>query len=571
MVNTLETIAEHEVREANPVLEERGWSRRLSVPVALGIVALVYVAGLLLVDPRGHLLTDVGGKVASMEAMINAGSIDPDIGYWFEDADPDGSFHPLAHTRRTSEGSWINTTSMTMLLIALPLWELGGNRAALVIPLLGSFACAAVSGRLSRQLRPRYNPGPVVLLTGLASPAVIYAFDFWEHSWGLALTTFAASVAHSVATDEEKTRVGQAMLAGFAVGLAATMRQESLVYAFVIGLVLSAGLIRSRGLVRATTTGATFTAGFVVPLAAHALIETWLFGDIGARISRGGTTLTSAGSAVSDRLNASAVFLFGARPSVAIGVGLVAVAASVAFKHRSGIRPWGRTERIAGISVLMWLVIGPIVNPGWLPGLFIATPLAIFGVFAAVESRHHRALAAIALGPIPLVLLTAFTPGPTVQWGARYLLPTALLLLVFGFHWLRDRSTELLVAVIAVSSIISITGLVWTLQRSHDIGDMSTTITATTELSDVVVWQRGTNAREFGGLSIDRLWLSAELEDERSEVARLLEGRDVTSFISISQEQPAPPTFDGFEPAELLGDLDPLRLHIRRYVATGGQ
>ena len=86
----------------------------------------LYVVLGLLVDVNGHLASDIGGKIPSVEAMAESNSFDPDIGYWFEDADPQGRFHPYFSTKLTSNGTWINSTTLVMLLPARFLWSLGG-------------------------------------------------------------------------------------------------------------------------------------------------------------------------------------------------------------------------------------------------------------------------------------------------------------------------------------------------------------------------------------------------------------------------------------------------------------
>ena len=158
--------------EAEPIAsnDARAWYRR---PGSIAVVLLlVYGLASLAIDPRGHLSTDVGGKTVSIDAMVERGDWDPDIGYWFAPADPTGRFHPFAHTAQTESGAWVNTTSLTMIYVARPLWTVGGARAILLIPMLGSVVAALAAGALHRRLRPTDDGSLSIWTIGLASASV---------------------------------------------------------------------------------------------------------------------------------------------------------------------------------------------------------------------------------------------------------------------------------------------------------------------------------------------------------------------------------------------------------------
>ena len=146
----------------------------------------IYVIVSLFTDPAGHLMTDVGGKSATLEAMVQRSDWDVDLGYWFEDADPEGQFYPYAHTMHTPNGQWVNTTSLTMIYPMRPLWALGGARLALLIPILAAVATATAAAALARRLHPQSNGTWSFWTIGLATPTFIYALDLWEHTLGLA-------------------------------------------------------------------------------------------------------------------------------------------------------------------------------------------------------------------------------------------------------------------------------------------------------------------------------------------------------------------------------------------------
>ena len=103
-------------------------------------------------DPRGTLGTDTGGKLATLHMMERNGGLDPDIGYWAAGDDPTGVLHPLHYTYRMGD-KWVNVTTFPMLYAAYPLYLVGGDRAVLLLPMLGAAglrvrrACARPSRR----------------------------------------------------------------------------------------------------------------------------------------------------------------------------------------------------------------------------------------------------------------------------------------------------------------------------------------------------------------------------------------------------------------------------------------
>ena len=121
--------------------------------------------------------------------MDARGDLDPDLGYWAERFDPDG----IACTRSRSHyhigGRWVNVTTLPMIYAATPLYDLGGLRGILLIPMLGGCLSALAARALARRLATR-NPGSsgwiAFWAVGLATPVAVYALDFWEHTIGLA-------------------------------------------------------------------------------------------------------------------------------------------------------------------------------------------------------------------------------------------------------------------------------------------------------------------------------------------------------------------------------------------------
>ena len=335
--------------------------------MVLGVVLAVYVLAALLVNPFGHLSNDVAGKTASVAAMA-ATSGDPDLSYWFEDADPQGDFFPFRNTRVTETGTWINSTSLTMLLPAAPLWSWFGPRGILVLPMLGALAAAAAAGAVARRVDPTSDGTIATLWIGLASPVLIYAVDFWEHTWGAALIVGGMVLLYDTLTDD---RVLRSLGAGAMLGLAATMRQEALVYAFVGGLTIGGVYVARRQLSMLAKAGFAYVAGFVVPFLSYGLIEAAMIGGTSARSDRGLTTLQSSGSLLGARITSSLTWLLapiGSSEPLALVMGCILVASAAAFAawlftHSPGAEP-GFAKKAMIVTWVAWLIGIPLLKPG---------------------------------------------------------------------------------------------------------------------------------------------------------------------------------------------------------------
>ena len=546
-------------------------SRRVAI---LSLILFVYAVGAALLDPLGHLSNDVGGKTASVAAMADAGNLNPDLGYWFEDADPDGAFFPLRNSRQTATGVWINSTSITTLVPAVPLWSAFGPRGILLIPILGALATVAVAGALARRINPSSDGTLAMLVVGLASPAAIYALDFWEHTWGMALMGAGIVLLYD---SLKKERLPPAVLAGALFGIAATMRQEALVYAFGAGVTLGAMLLYRRQIIDMLKRGVGFTIGFAIPFLGYGLVEQALIGGAGARSDRGFETLERTGSLLTERITSSATWLFapiGSTEPLAIAMGAILVASAAAFARwlfftDQSVDP-GLARKAMIATWAVWLIGIPLLKPGWIPGMLIAAPAAIFGMAAGIADRRWTLLA-LSVGPVPIVFATAFVDGSAVQWGSRYLLPTALVLTVLGIEGLRRVSKPTLTMVVVASLLVTLSGSVWTVRRSHWIADDGQQVV---ELAgdDVVVWASGYTAREMSDFSQDQRWLTVEDPRMQPVLAQLLSEQAVDSFVWIADRRMPAPTFDGYEVDTTLGAFEyeaAFPNDLIRYVATG--
>jgi len=274
-----------------------------SVALAFLALMLVYVGCSLLDDPRGTLGTDTGGKLATLVQMDRTHSFDPDIGYWAEGRDPNGRLHPLWYTSRVGD-RWVNVTTLPMVLVASPLYDVGGVRAVLLLPMLGAAFAALAARALSRRIVGG-DGWWAFWCVGLASPVAIYALDFWEHAPGVALMLWAVVFLYDVVDGRAGWR--GALAAGALFGAAATMRTEALVYAAVAAGIAAIVLAiwstneHERTWAHNVRCGFAWLGGIGVVLLANAVLERAVLGN-GIRAGRAAGTARMAGEATSLRL-----------------------------------------------------------------------------------------------------------------------------------------------------------------------------------------------------------------------------------------------------------------------------
>jgi hypothetical protein len=528
-------------------------------------MALIAIYGLLnlFANPGGHLLTDVGGKAASLEAMSQRGDWNVDMGYWFEDADPDGQFYPLDKTTLTPNGKWVNTTSLTMIYPMRPLYAVGGARLAALIPMLGGLLCALAAAALERRIDTTSTGRWSFWLVGLASPVVVYTLDLWEHSLGLGMTAVGVVAVHDALNDRMPLRASA--LAGLMYGVAATMRQEALVYGFVAGLILVAVSISRQNVRTAASRGLAMATATIVPLAIHTIVEYIVLGGP-IRLQRSTATASNGGSGTSSdqidsALTSTINLLNGTNPMQSVlGVLFGAAVVWVTLDMMTSRRPHYSRLLLIGLFAIASIVYLSNLTP--VPSLIVAAPMTIVGTVAAIRARTWILLT-LGLAPLPLVLMSQFPGGEAFQWGARYALLTGLVLTVTAVGLLRREHKQLLTVFTAASIVISLYGAGWAITRINNSAEDRASIATLTDPDDVVVWRSPIVAREFGSMAIGRKWLSAELPGDQLELARVFEKQNIDSFVWIDDFTNPVTEFPGYEVTQTLGELSNFEHNVR--------
>jgi len=509
--------------------------------VAVLLLVLVYMGVALTLDERAYLGTDTGAKVAALRALEGTDLAGPDLGYWAEEYDPEGTVHAFYYVDQFEEG-WFDLSTLPLVYAAYPLWRLGGYKATLVIPALAAAVAAAAVVALVKRLGGR--GGRAFWLAGLGTPLFVYALDLWDHAPGLALLLCATVLLVDIS--EGRRGVAWGLLVGVGVGVAATMRTEALLYGAALTGAVSLRLlvagpfddepseedgaagrgrddtvnsVRTR-LGRGIGLGVLALVGLIPPLVLNAMAERAVLGS-DLRVDRTSGIAQSAGSGLEQRLDEGLRTLVGLpgldpREAAIIG-GLAVILLAV------GLRSWGRRDdRLPQVAVVGWaavLLLSLRDGLGFVPGLLTASPLAVLGVALLRRATGPAALlGGVALGALPLVWLTQFLGGAAPQWGARYALLSGLLLTVVALANLDHVAPGAQRAVAVAAVVITLLGVSWTYQRSHEFGRMGLAIA---EADGVVISRVAHFLRENGWhYSPDRRWLTAlGVEEERTAFA----------------------------------------------------
>jgi hypothetical protein len=431
-----------------------------------------------------------------------------------------------------------------MLYAAVPLYELGGLRAILVLPMLGGVLTALAARALARRLGSTTGDA-AFWLVGLATPVAVYALDFWEHTLGLAAMLWAVVLLLDVAED----RAGWRAAAGGGVlfGAAATMRTEAVVYAAVTALVVGAAVVsaRRRDLLRCAAAGAV---GFVVPLGVNQVLEHAVLGQ-GLRAARASGAAADAGSHVTARIEdalRTTVGLNNFSPPLADWVigGLIVVLIAVGVR---ALLAQHRRVAVLGVAfgaAALLLTVRLRSGLGFVPGMLVTSPLAVAGALTCGSDRRFVRPALIALGALPLVWWFQYGGGANPQWGGRYVLCSGALLAVVGVVALARRGPRALVLPALLAALVTGAGVAWLSERSHAVAHSMEQITdrpgpiVTTGLPHLL--------REGGAFfTPGSRWLTAEVGSEVPAALAVLERRQARGFTLVARFRRQAPAWLG--------------------------
>lgn len=500
----------------------------------------------------GYLGTDTGAKVATLQRMSDAGTFRPEVGYWAEAWDPDGVYHPLYDTGLNEDDEWVNVTTLPMLLVARPLYDLGGYRLALLPPMLGAVGCAFAARDLARQLGTETDGWRAYWVVGLASPIAIYALDLWEHSIGAGLMVGAAALLLRTFRGVGGTWVP--VLAGALLGLSATMRSESFVVAAaVVGSTCVAVLLRS-GLGRAVAIGASTVVGFAAPWIANAVLEDALGGS-----SRAARAEVLAGqdlwSQAPLRVEEALITWFGTASGTYPGAPLMGLitAATVLLGASFLRREEGRLGSMLLLVAAVCFVLPMLSGLGFVPGALMASPVALLASLGDSWSAERKMLTVAALGGVTLTWAFQFTGGAFPQWGGRYLLAPTVMLTAIGCVVVADRTPLLRRGVTSAAVLVTVFGVAWLQYRTAEIEELFDRLAAVDE--DVVISTNGFFVREGGSAYDDRRYLSIGQRGTVAGAVKVVRRAGFESFAVLGEtsRQIEGARYEGSRQLEVLG------------------
>jgi hypothetical protein len=532
---------------------------RRTGPACLILLA-VYMALSLFNDPHGFLGTDTGGKVATLDVMVQRGTLDPNVGYWAERWDPAGKLHPLFYTSHLA-GKWVNITTLPALYAAYPLYKFGGYRTALLIPMAGGVLAALAAAALARRMS-NSDGWAAFWIVGLASPITIYALDLWEHTLGVALMAWAIVFLLDVANGRAGWK--GATVAGLFFGTAATMRTEALVYGAVATIIcLSVALWRRRQLVRTAAAGLAVLAGLAIPLVANQTLERATIGASLRSQRATGTVQGASGDPLANRAD-EAMYTFtspgdaAGAGSYVLGAGLLALLALFAVRSTQGshARPIA-VAAAAGAGAVYLIRAGD--GLGFVPGLIAATPLAAVGLAlawrrrpptgdpatvvevqerVAADATRQLVIAVALLALVPTWALE-FTGGAGPQWGGRYILTSGLLLATAGVTCLPLMAKWARTTAVALAVAVTVFGLSWMSVRTHDAARAEQALARRPE--PLLVSRIAHLPREGGAYVNDRKWLTAVSDADETAAANVVTAAGYDRFGLVELDAAARP------------------------------
>jgi hypothetical protein len=532
---------------------------RLWAPILL---ALVLGALTFAMDSRGFLSTDTGGKVATLDLMVERGDWRSDVEYWAADLDPNGHLHPLYNTSPVGD-QWVNATSLPMLLAARPLHALGGTQLALAVPIAGTVVAALAAWAIAERVRTGTG-ARAFWLVGLAGPLTIYAMDLWEHSLGVALIGWAFVLSMDAL---KRSPIVTGLAIGALAGLAGTMRTEALVYGAVVVCGAAITLLAAR---RSVVGPLLLGVSAIVTVAGVTVANSWIEESLMGGTYRSGRTSSAASSIGGDlalRLKeaiVTGVELFpGMEPEVLLlGIGLLGALVWLVARPTDD-----RTTLLVAAMVGSLYFLRIAHGLGFVPGLFAAAPIGVVALVRGGRHRSARLPLIMAVVAMPLVWLSQYLGGAMPQWGGRYLLPSMLVLCAIGAALLDEVGVIARRTVVALAVVVTAFGLVWTSQRTHDIAAHGGQVVAGADgamISDSAFW-----LRELGAFyDPERPWLTAQGTADRTRAVKVLEEAGFDEFDILHVASSEAPTVPGYaiEGEQTVGGLSTVEFELTHYV-----
>jgi len=423
---------------------------RLSLLVVAGILLAVYLLlAMLILPPDIFFMGDQGPKFLGVESWAESGFTDGSIPYPGAALDPGERFAPtnpdfLSPAFQHRDGkTYAKWTELFLLPNAL-LFTLMGYRGLYLLSLIPAVGTSLLSADMARRLGLSYPP-LIALMTGLATPILFYAVEFWEHSLAVFLATggLALFVAAVLRRGIARARL---LAGGILMGLAPILRAELYFLPIALGL---AAILLWRDLHRVWRHFSWMALGFVLPIGLY-----WLFNLY--RLGTPNLVVTSETALFLpyDRWTVVRLFVMPAgikKWGLVLGMTVVAVAGQRWVRQIPWIgSPWLAPALIVGGAVVIVLVH---LMHGHVPSISLTDPfpLAFFAVVGLVgpwgTEGRMRVLPLLSItGGIYLLFTALFARHwGGAGWGPRYTLvlyPILVLMAWYGLDHLRSHPIQ---------------------------------------------------------------------------------------------------------------------------------
>ncbi len=409
---------------------------------ALAIACVVQVILVVAFFPRGVFSVDEVTQALMLRALVHEGALSESTRGL---ASPELAYALV----RTLDGRLVPQYPHGFAFVTAPLYAALGLRGPMIVNSIAFYATAALVARIARLLFPQRS---IALLATVIYVLATFSWEYgpavWPHTSTVFLTTLAmAAAVHASFATHTKPRLGYALGAGVAVGLATTFRLDGI---FVIVPVLLAPAVLTRARV---STWAAMALGLVPGLAFLSITNQYKFGTV-SPFSYGVSASSSPTGGIDRYLpfgvaaivGLAMIFTLSRRPPMSarrvhfrlamVGLALVAVASFAparrfAVELAHGLVMLGIDLRHSDPNVvepaLERSASGAMVYIGSfkksllqsLPYLPVA--LSLFGLARLRERRALVVVAAAAL--VPFVIFCAFRWHGGMSFNLRYLLP----------------------------------------------------------------------------------------------------------------------------------------------------
>ena len=439
-------------------------SKRLQFTIGIAAILSIQVIVIIAGDSRAFSGSDAGGRAASVQAAVENGGCDHDLDYWASTWDPEGVAHPML-TSATAEDRFVQPASIPYVCSASIASRTFGQPWGLAVPVTGVLMAAAGAWLLDRELG---GSGLLaMLLVGAVGPVAFYGSDHWEHAPAVGCAVLGTAVILV------RGSMASGVVGGLLWGLALTLRTETAIVALTLAVAVAMVGPMRRSFLERWSRSLLLVVSAVAVGVLDRFLQARLIGT-DYRTARAGGQVSSAATDLGERASDALVTSFALvptippTPGIAIGSGLVVCVLVLALCAKGSID--SRIAAAGFAAAAIGLVGYRMFNLGFVPGLFAATPLAVFGVVVAGRAAPAlvRVLAGASLLALPAVWALQWTGNLGPQWGGRYSLTSGVLLVVCGLVLVREsRSLVASAGVLVASLLIGVTGLVWHVERTQ--------------------------------------------------------------------------------------------------------